>query len=278
MTVIDHAGGAAPPPTGTPAAALESLRAERDFLLRSIADLESEHAAGELSDDRYGELLDGYTVRAATVLRAVERLEATGAEPSPATARAAGRWRTATVAAVVLAFVVVGGGLLLRSAGDRQPGQTITGNAQSGTPSLDGLQQAARDRPDDPRAQLDLAQALLDADRPVDALKAFDEAARLDPGDPEPQAYAGWIVFLAGLPDEALPRLDAAIAVDPTYPDARFFRGMVLLRGKGDTAGALAELREFVRLSPAGPERDQVQALVAELEGTASSTTVGAPP
>ena len=277
MTVTDHAGGVAPPPTGTPFAALESLRAERDFLLRSIADLDSEHAAGELSDERHGELLDGYTVRAATVLRAIERLEATETEPTTA-ARFGGRWRTVTVAAVLLSFVVVGGGLLIRSAGDRQPGQTITGNAQSAAPGLDALQQAALDRPDDPRAQLDLAQALLQADRPVDALQAFDEAARLDPRNPEPQAYAGWIVFVAGLPDEALPRLDAAIAVDPTYPDAHFFRGMVLLRGLGDAGAALVELSEFVSLAPAGPERNEVQALVAELERTASTTPAGAPP
>lgn len=270
MTVTDRAGDVAAPPAGPPGPALESLRAERDFLLRSIADLESEHAAGELSGDRFGELLDGYTVRAATVLRAIERLETVDEPPQPP--RSAGR-RMVTVVAVALAFVVVAGGLLFRAAGDRQPGQTITGNAQSAAPGLDALEQAAIDRPDDPRAQLDLAQALLRASRPVDALQAFDDAARLDPRDPEPQAYAGWILFLAGVPDEALPRLDAAIAVDPTYPDAHFFRGMVLLSGLGDAGAALVELREFVRLAPAGPERDQVEALVQDLERSASTTT-----
>lgn len=275
MTATDQADGLARPPTGGPDPARGPLQAERDFLLRSIADLESEHASGELSDDRYKELLDGYTVRTATVLRAIERLEATDVDPPPGPRRRGRRRAVVAVAALVLGGG--GGGLLIRSTADREPGQTISGNAQSGAPDLDTLERVARDRPDDPGAQLDLARALMRADRPVDALQSFDEAARLDPGDPEPQAYAGWIVFLGGLPDEALRRLDAAIAVDPTYPDARFFRGMVL-RGQGDAAAALVELREFVRLAPTAAERGQVQRLIADLEQSASTTVPTAAP
>ena len=78
MTATDHA--AAPSADGDRTAA--ALRAEREFLLRSLADLDAEHAAGELADERYRELHDRYTVQAATVLRALERLQQeTG--PSP---------------------------------------------------------------------------------------------------------------------------------------------------------------------------------------------------
>lgn len=276
MTATDHAGAGAERPAGTAARTVATLHAERDFLLRSIADLESEHATGELSDARYEALLDGYTVQAATAMRAIERLGGAG-ELVEAGGRRRGR-RTPAIVASVLVLFVIGGGLLVRSLGDRQPGQTITGNAQSVGPDLDAVARAARDQPDDAGTQLDYAQALLQAGQALDALKAFDAAARLDPRNPEPQAYAGWIVFLAGLTDDALPRLDAAVAVDPAYPDARFLRGMVLLRGRGDAAGALVELREFVRLATPGPERDQVQALINELEGeTPTSTTEAAP-
>ena len=251
--------------------AVATLKAERDFLLRSLADLEAEHLAGELSAERFRELHDRYTVEAATVLRALERVqprEAGGALQATTSRRGKVR-RVAAITVVLALFGAAGAALLLRATGERQPGQTITGNAQSIVPSndLDALERATRDRPDDPAAHMAYASALLEAGRTVDALRSYDTAARLEPTDPAPKAYGGWIVFLAGLTDEAMVRLDAAVAADPTYPDARFFRGMALLRGRNDRAGALVELREYLRLAPAGPEREQVQAMVSELEG-----------
>lgn len=264
-TPADIAAGAGP--------ALDTLAAERDFLLRSIADLEAEHAAGELTDERFQALHDEYTVQAATVLRAIERLHTTTSEPA-STAPRRRRGRRVLTAVLVVAGVLAGGGALLaRSLGERQAGQTITGNAQSDSAALDTLARRAQQRPEDLDAQMAYATALMQAGEAVDALRAFDAAARLDPSAPAPKAYSGWLVFLAGLTDEALPRIDAAIAADPDYPDAHFFRGMVLLRGRNDRDGALAELRRFLDLAPPGPERDQVQQLVEGLEQPASTTT-----
>lgn len=250
-----------------------ALAAERDFLLCSLADLDAEHAAGELSDDRYRQLHDRYTVQAATVLRALERLERLEREapatPGPEPRR---RARRRVAAGVLMAAVLAGGGaLLVTAAGDRQPGQTITGNAQLATADLEALARTARQRPDDADVQLAYGSALLEARRFVDALRAFDTAARLDPTNPVPKAYGGWIVFVAGLTDEALTRLDAAVSTDPSYPDARFFRGMVLLQGRRDEAAALADLREYMRLAPDGPERAQVQKLLDQVVASTTS-------
>lgn len=247
---------------------VQSLVEEREFLLRSLADLEAEHAAGELSTERFVELHDRYTGQAATVLRALDRVAVdigSGAPPPRPRSKAVRRF---AVLATVVAVVSAGGVFLARAVGERQPGQTITGNAQSivAAGDLDALARAAKNRPTDPAAHVAYASALLEAGRTVDALRAFDAAARLDPTNPMPKAYGGWIVALAGLTDEALVRLDAAVAADPSYPDARFFRGMTLLRGRNDRAAALVELREYLRLAPKGPERDQVQTIVDELE------------
>lgn len=272
MTDTDAAPTVAPDGAGA-TTALDTLRAEREFLLRSLADLEAEHAAGELTDERFRALHDQYTVQAATVLRAIERLHQAPAEPA-GTAPARHRGRRAVTAVLVAAVVVGGGGTLLaRSLGEREAGQTITGNAQSQSDTLDTLARRARQRPDDFDAQMAYASALMQAGEAVDALRAFDTAARLDPSAPAPKAYGGWLVFLAGLTEEALPRIDAAIAADPDYPDAHFFRGMVLLRGRNDRDGALVELRRFLDLAPTGTERDQVQQLVASLEQPSTSTT-----
>ncbi|MDQ1365580.1 MAG: hypothetical protein QOE57_1622 [Acidimicrobiaceae bacterium] len=56
---------------------LETLEQEREFLLRSLADLDAEYEAGDIDDDDYRTLTDDYTVRAATVLRAIEATNAT---------------------------------------------------------------------------------------------------------------------------------------------------------------------------------------------------------
>ena len=275
MTVTDNSE---PAPGTSPVGdngTIAALTAERDFLLRSLADLDAEHAADELTDDRYNELRDRYTVQAATVLRALKRLNAEAPTTTVASTRHRRRVRRLAEAAAVFAVLAGGGALLVNAADDRQPGQTITGNAQSAAPDLGALARDARQRPDDPTAQLAYASALMDDGKLVDALKAFDTAARLDPGNPVPKAYGGWIVFLAGLTDEALTRLDAAVAIDPVYADSRFFRGMVLLRGRQDQPGALTELREYLRLAPDGPERDQVQTLVDSLQNT--TTTTGSP-
>lgn len=275
-TTEDATTDDAPPPAVAEDPAAATLRAERDFLLRSLADLETERAAGELPLDRYRDLHDRYTVQAATVLRALERLEREPAASSSAPPRRQGR-RRVVAGLVVTAIVGAGATLLLNAARDRQPGQTITGNAQSAPDDLVALARAARQRPDDPDAQLAYASALMDDAKLVDALRAFDRAARLDPSNPVPKAYGGWIVFLAGLTDEALTRLDAAVAADPNYPDARFFRGMVLLRGRQDETAALTELREYLRLAPNGPERNQVQALVDQLTAQPPASTTSTP-
>ncbi|MFP5377645.1 MAG: tetratricopeptide repeat protein [Acidimicrobiia bacterium] len=65
---------------------MRALEEERDFLLRSLDDLERERAAGDLADEDYRALRDDYTARAAAVLR---RLAAEDAAPPAAPGRPA---------------------------------------------------------------------------------------------------------------------------------------------------------------------------------------------
>ncbi len=247
-------------PDGTSRAELED---ERTFLLRSIEDLEVERAGGDLDQAQYERLLGHYTARAGVVLRALEG----GIDPGPAAPPQPARRRLVVwLGLATLAGLV--GLLLASSTGLRAPGETITGNSQTvGDPGA-LLEDGVRRRPDDVVARMAYARFLLGSRKLVDALEQFDQAARLDAGNAEARAYGGWILFLAGLSDEAMLRLDAAVVADPDYPDARFFRGMVLLRSRDDKAGAAEELRTYLAMEPAGPLRPQVEAVLAELEGT----------
>ena len=59
------------------------LERERDFLLKSLDDLETERAAGNIDDASYTELHDDYTARAAAAIRALR--DGVDARPTPPT-------------------------------------------------------------------------------------------------------------------------------------------------------------------------------------------------
>ncbi len=244
--------------------------AERDFLLRSLEDLETERLAGNLEPGAYRRLQDDYTARAAAVLRAIED----GVDARPVAAPTSWR-RRLVVAGVLGGFAAVAAFLLVEGLGDRLPGQTASGNAQT---AIDDRQEAFERRvlenPGDAAAHLDYARFLLENSQEAKAVKEYDVAARLDPANGEALAYAGWLVWLAAsqaapevagqLTDRALTRLDQAVAAAPDYPDARFFRGMVLFRGKDDAAAAVPEFERFLALVPEGPFHDRVAAQLDE--------------
>jgi hypothetical protein len=58
--------------TALPSDVIRELEEERDFLLRSLHDLEAEHDAGDIDDLDYQTLKDDYTTRAAATLRALD--------------------------------------------------------------------------------------------------------------------------------------------------------------------------------------------------------------
>ena len=109
---------------------MSALHDERDFLLRSLDDLEAERAAGAIDDETYATLHADYTARAAAVLRAIERGEEEVAVEGDS-ARA-GRMKVGVWIGVV-AFAVVAAVSLSFAMGARLPGQFVTGRAPAGS-------------------------------------------------------------------------------------------------------------------------------------------------
>jgi tetratricopeptide (TPR) repeat protein len=235
---------------------LAQLEEQRDFLLRSLDDLEAERAAGDIEETDYTTLRDDYTRRAAEVIRAIDEGQA-----SLASARAARRQRgrgrrpVVTVAAVLLVVAVaVGAGMLVaRSSGDRLPGDTATGDIRTTNSRL--LAEAGQ---------------LFQEGKALEAIKRYDAVLERDPDNREALAYRGWLLVLAGLPDEGLTYIDRAIEVSPDYPDARFFRGFVLRR-QGRLDEAVAELRLFLSNDPPPGMVAQVEELIEEIEAERQS-------
>jgi tetratricopeptide (TPR) repeat protein len=209
---------------------------ELAFLLRSIDDLDRERAAGDLAEDDWAALRDDYVARAAARLRAVP-VAATAARPRP--------WLKPAAAVAAVAGLAAGSGVLVaRSSGTRLPNQPAAGGITETGPS----------------GRLAQARALIGERKVLDAIKVYDQVLATDPRNAEALAYRGWLVRLTGkasndpaLIDKGLSFVERAVVADPSYPDARFFKGEILLRDKGDAAGAIPEFRAFLA-SNAAPD------------------------
>jgi tetratricopeptide (TPR) repeat protein len=190
--------------------ALAALEEQRDFLRRSLADLDREREAGDVDDVDYATLRADYERRAAAVDRAITE----GRARFAAARRRRSPVRTIAVAAAALVFAAVVGLVVAQAVGRREPGQPLAGGV--GGESTSTRDELAR--------CLDLGSRR----RVLDALQCYDAVLEREPDNVEAMAYRGWLLHLAGLPYEALPWLDRAVEVDARYPDVRVFRAAVL--------------------------------------------------
>jgi tetratricopeptide (TPR) repeat protein len=261
-----------------------SLERERDFLLRSLDDLEEERAAGSIDDDSYRALHDDYTARAAAVIRALrDGVDARRAAPPVSLAR------RLTVIGGLVAFAVLAGFALAYALGARLPGQTASGNnAASSRPGAavdqrSRLEAAVRRDPDDVASRLLLARHLEADDDLPGALEQYDEVVRIDPAI----AQSGRILYLtasqappdqaADLVDTARARLDHSIELDPELAAPRFFRAIVLANEFGDFAGARSDLQRYLLAEPNGTFADQARQLLADVTNALESPAPAAP-
>lgn len=223
---------------------LADLEEQRDFLLRSLDDLDRELAAGDIDPVDHRALKADYTARAAAVLRAIEEDRAA----LPARAPVA-RSRRVLLAAGAVAVALVLGVLVAQSSGERSVGDTATGS----------IRQTTSD-------QLARARLLVTGGRAADAVQLYDEVLDVDPDNREALAYKGWLLVLAGLVDEGAVLLDDAVAADPAYLDARFFRAFVRYRHLDDPQGALDDVRVVIANDPPPDMVPSTVALLRELE------------
>jgi tetratricopeptide (TPR) repeat protein/Zn-dependent protease with chaperone function len=120
----------------------------------------------------------------------------------------------------------------------------------SATPmSLDQLEERVRLEPENAAAKVDLAWALVDVGRMVEALPLAEAAARLQPADPDALYAAGWLLMRQDRFDEAVPYLEGAAEGSPLQALNHHALGWTLANlGRIDEAeGAY---RETVRLDP----------------------------
>ena len=242
---------------------LASVEDELAFALRSLDDLEAEHASGQVSDATYRKLHATYTVQAAEAARS--RREIGKRKPVVAPRRR----RTKLIASVILAVLVIGVAVSLHlGSRTRAPGSTITGDSVGA--ATDASSQSSGQRSLDAAAEKSMVKGDYSG-----ALKNYVAALKVNPRDIEALTYAGWLSFLAGAQKQAVPLLQTAVRIQPSYPDAHAFLGIVLLRSHQQQGLAMAQLRQYLRLVPSGQMSEQVRRVLQV--ATKSSRTRGHP-
>ena len=234
---------------------LAALEEQRDFLLRSLDDLDREHDAGDLDAHDYQALRDDYTARTAEVLRAIDQRRHAFASAR----RRSSTGRVVGIVAAVLAFSIAAGVLVAQALGGRQPDQSVAGGVRR-TPSQEAKACIGLIRPgSDPRP----------------ALRCFQKVLKGDSQNPIALAYQGWTINLTVMtagtalkPDEATQlRSDAArfvgraVQADPSYADALAFEAIIAFQA-GQPAAAKAALDRLERSSPPG----DISALIKQFD------------
>lgn len=270
----------------------EELEVERDFLLKSLDDLETERESGGIDDESYRELHDDYTARAAATIRALR--DGVDARPPPAPAVPARR--RLTIIAVIVVFALVAGVALASALGARLPGQTASGNSQSAKEdaaakrlgrTIKALEAKVNASPDDYDARLALAHAYEANGDLRNALAQSDNAITIDPNRPQAHANAGRLLYLASeairdnnarvqFITEASSAFNTAIEKDPEYADAYYFRS-VLESATSQLDRAQADLQTYLVKAPNGPYADGARDLLARVTRALESPSTTVP-
>jgi tetratricopeptide (TPR) repeat protein len=273
------------------------LEDQRDFLMKSLDDLELEHESGGIDDESYAELHDDYTARAAAVIRTLR--DGVDVTP-PAPPRSSRRARQRVVLVVlVLVFAIAAGTSLAYALGARLPGQTSSGNSASAPSTtnaaqgallqkIDDLQAKVNASPDDYDLRLDLARAYEENGDLQNALKQSDASITIDANRPEGHANAARLLYLASeaapaqeakntLISQALAGLNQAITVGPDYADSYYFRAVLMSQSLQNYRSAQSDLQQYLVKAPDGTWADMARTLLAQVTTALESPSTTVP-
>lgn len=240
---------------------LAELEEERKFLLKSIRDLEQEYSVGDIDTDDLNTLRDGYVARTAAVLREIEdgrtALKATPRRPW---------YRTLAIVGVTLVAAVALGLFVANSAGQRLPGQSLTGGQEA----------------DEVALLLAEGNRLLGTDS-AGAIAAYDKVLAIEPNNAEAATYKAYLQVIDGKKagDQAavqagVEALHAAATLDETYGDPHCLLAVAggNFLDPADKELVLTEGAKCLEMNPPAALLTQIQALIARFDGSAPTTVL----
>ena len=221
---------------------------DRDFLLRSLLDLERERAAGDLDESDYRELKARYEAK-------LNAAASVSDQRPPETSIRHRRGRTVATVVLIAAVGIAAGVGVARWSGSRGAGDQITGRAISST-----------------QERLADAAELAGKGEVLEALKVYDAVLAENPEDVAALTYKGWLLRNVGtaneepeLVDRGVGLIDEATQIDPDYAEAWFFRGIIFLRDEDEPDKAVDALRLALASDPIPEIESAARELLAEI-------------
>ena len=238
---------------------LAQLKEQRDFLLNSLRDLESELNHGDIDDQDFESLRKDYVSRAAAVIKQIENLNSESQSANTNLAQEKRNLtRTLVTVSIVVLVAVAAGWFVAQQSGQRLAGDSLAGSIEDSTATI--LSRARATNFVDPKAAIEL----------------YTQVLEVDPDNVEALTYRAWLLVLisrsAG--DEvrqlafasASSDLERAIGLDPNYADAHCFLGIARFRLGNDATGAKEQLSICAEKNPPAEVKGFVDSIVAEVD------------
>ena len=200
---------------------------QKEFLLKSLQELDQELESGNLSSDDHDMLVRRYTRELADIAES-EKAVSSGQPPKKGYRTKALLWSLGVVLLGVVAGITVS-----QTSGDRSEGESITGSIRKSV-----------------NTQISEAQMLLgNRDRWGEAIEIFDQVLEVQPSNVEAMTYRSWLNYQSGADaDIQIAAWEEVLVLEPSYPDALVFIS-IALSNEGRYSQAATYLDEL-RSSP----------------------------
>jgi len=216
-------------------------------------------AVSSLRDLQFAEAAGTIDGGDAARLRNVLEQSAFAAEPQRPRGRAP--VRTVSIAALLLGIAAaLVAQSLPQAAGDRAPGEPITGSLPAAGPTTAELEARSKAAPTDVPTLLALADAYRQDGRVTDAVTAYRTVLAIDPNSVSALNGLALILTQAGQPDAAMIAVDRVLALRPKDPDGLFLKGLLLYK-KEDWKGAVAAWAVYLDVGEFHPAAPMVRSL-----------------
>ena len=222
-------------------------------------------AVSSLRDLQFAEAAGTIDRADAARLRGFLEGSAFGAEAGPA--RRGTPIRTVAIAAVLfgIAAALVAQSLP-HAAGDRAPGEPITGTLPAAGPTTADLEARERAAPTDVPTLLALADAYRQDARTNDAVATYRSVLAIDANNVAALNGLALILAQAGQSDGAMLAVDRVLALRPKNPDGLFLKGLLLYQ-KEDWQGAVKVWTVYLDVGEFHPAAPMVRSLYQTAKG-----------